>query len=238
MNDILQKSINAMRSAGDEPSADSSQTRLRVRRSLERRARGRRRLIQSSLIVGGLLISGLSWAVSTGRISFRRAEPTVETTTPDPVERTPLIPMHLPEPPRAAKVTVPAVVTINETLHAPSTIEIAPEPVAPIVKPAPKAEPIETLYRAAHELHFHGADHAATLAAWDAYLAADPQGRFAIEARYNRAIILVRVKRYTEALAALQPYARGEVANGYRAAEAKQLVDRLSALNGTAGTGN
>jgi hypothetical protein len=87
--------------------------------------------------------------------------------------------------------------------------------------------PIEALYRKAHELHFRGADHAAAIAAWDAYLAAEPTGRFVAEARYNRALLLIRVGRYAEARAALEPYARGEVAGGYRRAEASQLVERL-----------
>jgi len=54
---------------------------------------------------------------------------------------------------------------------------------------------------------------AAALAAWDAYLAAEPQGRFAIEARYNRALVLARLGRYRDAHAALVPFARGEIAS-------------------------
>jgi hypothetical protein len=86
---------------------------------------------------------------------------------------------------------------------------------------------IEALYRRAHELHFHGADHAAAIAAWEAYLVAEPTGRFVAEARYNRALLLIRVGRYTEARAALAPYARGEIAGGYRRTEATQLIERL-----------
>jgi tetratricopeptide (TPR) repeat protein len=91
--------------------------------------------------------------------------------------------------------------------------------------------PIEALYRKAHELHFRGGDHAAAIAAWDAYLAAEPTGRVVAEARYNRALLLIRVGRYAEARAALEPYARGEIAGGYRRAEAAQLVERLPGAN-------
>jgi hypothetical protein len=87
--------------------------------------------------------------------------------------------------------------------------------------------PVEALYRRAHELHFHGADHAAAIAAWDAYLAAEPMGRFVAEARYNRAPMLIRVGRYVEARAALAPYARGDIAGCYRRAEAARLLERL-----------
>jgi hypothetical protein len=95
-----------------------------------------------------------------------------------------------------------------------------------VAAPAP---PVEALYRRAHELHFHGGEPAATLAAWDAYLAAEPAGRFSVEARYNRAILLIRLGRYAEARAALQPFARGEVEpSGYRQTEAGRLVERLA----------
>jgi hypothetical protein len=89
--------------------------------------------------------------------------------------------------------------------------------------------PVEALYRRAHDLHFHGSDPAAALAAWDRYLAAEPDGRFSVEARYNRALVLIRLGRHAEARAALIPFARGEVVPaGYRRAEAEQLVERLA----------
>ena len=90
--------------------------------------------------------------------------------------------------------------------------------------------PVESLYRAAHELHFHGSDAQAALDAWDRYLAVEPTGRFAVEARYNRALCLVRLARYDEARDALGPYARGEIEPaGYREDDAKALVDRIDA---------
>jgi hypothetical protein len=107
-------------------------------------------------------------------------------------------------------------------------VDIAPSN-ARIRRPAPPQPAIEPLYRHAHELEFHGTDPAAALEAWDAYLAAEPGGRFAVEARYNRAIALVRLGRYAEARRALEPFARGEVTPvGYRQTEAAQLVDRLA----------
>ena len=82
-------------------------------------------------------------------------------------------------------------------------------------------------YRHAHELHFRGSDAKAALAAWDAYLAAFPNGRFAEEARYNRGIALVKLGRRDDAKAVLAPFARGEVDHGYRQREARALVDAL-----------
>jgi hypothetical protein len=104
---------------------------------------------------------------------------------------------------------------------------VQPRAAATAAQAAAAAPPIEALYRRAHELHFHGTDQAAAIAAWEAYLSAEPTGRFVAEARYNRALLLIRVGRYTEARAALAPYARGEIAGEYRRTEATQLIERL-----------
>jgi len=73
-----------------------------------------------------------------------------------------------------------------------------------------------------------GDDPAAAIAAWDAYLVAEPRGRFAVEAAYNRGIALVRAEQLAEARAALAPFARGEIRpRGYRQREAEALVRAL-----------
>src|SRR5690606_9995452 len=64
-------------------------------------------------------------------------------------------------------------------------------------------DPEEARYRAAHETHFVARDWSRALRAWDDYLAAYPKGRFAPEARYNRALALVRLGRRDEAREAL-----------------------------------
>jgi len=85
------------------------------------------------------------------------------------------------------------------------------------------------LYKNAYRLHFVDQKYAAALAAWDEYLRASPAGRLVVEARYNRAIALVRLGRRAEAESALAPFARGEVNGGYRAREARELLDVLNA---------
>jgi TolA-binding protein len=82
------------------------------------------------------------------------------------------------------------------------------------------------LYRLAHEAHFVSHDYGRALAAWDAYLKEAPRGRFATEARYNRAICLLRLGRDAEARQALEPFASGKM--GYRQSEASQLLEELS----------
>ena len=84
----------------------------------------------------------------------------------------------------------------------------------------------QALYEAAHRAHFVEQAPASALRAWDAYLAQYPHGRFALEARYNRAISLVRLERRAEARAALTPFANG-AAGGYRRDEARELLDAL-----------
>jgi TolA-binding protein len=94
---------------------------------------------------------------------------------------------------------------------------------------------VSPLYRKAHELYFHDADYDKALVAWDDYLAKEPNGQFAIEARYNRALCLIHLSRFRDAHDALLPFANGEVAPaGYRQDEAKRLEAKLQIrLNGT-----
>ena len=82
----------------------------------------------------------------------------------------------------------------------------------------------EAAYRPAHEAHFIARDWPKALVGWDAYLAKYPNGRFAPEARYNRALVLLRLGRTDEAREALRPFAAGAY-GGYRQHEAKELLD-------------
>jgi hypothetical protein len=91
-------------------------------------------------------------------------------------------------------------------------------------------------YKQAHELHFVIRDHARALAAWDAYLREFPAGTFAIDARWNRALCLVRLGRAADARLALAPFARGEVSGGYRQAEARALMEALASADAGAQT--
>jgi TolA-binding protein len=79
-------------------------------------------------------------------------------------------------------------------------------------------------YGHAHRAHFVDDAPARALPAWDDYLAAFPRGVFAPEARYNRALCLVRLGRLTEAAGALRAFAR-ETPAGYRRADARLLLD-------------
>ncbi len=82
-------------------------------------------------------------------------------------------------------------------------------------------------YERAHRDHFFRDAPAAALAAWDAYLAAYPNGTFAPEARYNRALCLVKLGRFTAAAQALRPFADGRLGS-YRRHESCLLLRWLS----------
>jgi len=81
------------------------------------------------------------------------------------------------------------------------------------------------LFRRAQALHL-AHDTAAALAAWDAYLRVAVHGVLLPEARYNRALCLIRLGRNVEARAALEPFAQAE-APGYRRVEARALLAAL-----------
>ena len=106
-----------------------------------------------------------------------------------------------------------------------SSARVTPSPSSASER-AERADPTLALYRVAHGAHFIDRDPARALAAWDAYLRAAPNGAFAPEARYNRALSLVRLGRRQEARSALEPFANGSY-GGYRKAEASALLERI-----------
>ncbi len=83
------------------------------------------------------------------------------------------------------------------------------------------------LYRKAHRLHFDGGDPGAAIRAYDKYLRLAPGGTFATEARYNRALLLLRLGERSAAIAALTPFAEGRY-GGYRQSDAQALIDAAS----------
>jgi TolA-binding protein len=139
--------------------------------------------------------------------------PPTEVPAPPPPEVEPLPPAAAPQP-----VVAPST-RVSEPASAPSSS----------AKPASStafADRDGDLYRLAHEAHFTSHDYARALAGWDAYLQAAPSGRLATEARFNRALCLLRLGREDEAKRALQPFALGVF--GYRQSEAQALLDELS----------
>jgi hypothetical protein len=129
----------------------------------------------------------------------------------------------------------PAAIALEETLSAPGFGSSTHEPrrpsviIPPVVSalddgPAPGPSDAEAdAYGRAHRAHFDESAPARALAAWDDYLRLYPRGAFEPEARFNRAISLVRLRRFAQAERALRSFADGRLGN-YRRAEAEQLL--------------
>jgi hypothetical protein len=108
-------------------------------------------------------------------------------------------------------------------------------PVATVASAETKSEPPVaqgpsrdlTLYNKAHALHFRERRYDEALFAWEEYLGLTPTPTFALEARYNRALCLLRLGHFEEARAALAPFAEGRYANGYRRDEATRFIQAL-----------
>lgn len=220
--------VNALRATDGNDAELAAATRLRLRRSLERDTRRRSRLL-AWFTSGGILFAGTAaWALKGEIASLWAPKPSAQLAAPATVEPPPDKPSS-PIPRRVTAVVPVAPIALPDAPIAPPPVP-APARIARQIQPAERAPKIDTeaLFKSAHELHFHGSDPAATLLAWDAYLAAAPRGELAVEARYNRALVLIRLQRYAEARAALLPFSRGEIAGSYRQAEAAQLVERLA----------
>jgi hypothetical protein len=130
-----------------------------------------------------------------------------------------------PEAPIASIDAPHDAITPSPTPAAPSHARHAAPSVSPKRTPPEAAtDAEESLFADAQRAHFVAKDPQAALRGWDAYLAAYPSGRFALEARYNRALTLVRLGRGAEARAALAPFASGAT-GGYRQQEARALLD-------------
>jgi len=176
------------------------------------------------------------------------------TTNPPPAVRLPVTSIPPPQPaagrattadrpiaaaPPSAVRTIPAPSVAPPTRAPSPTPASSPSPTAPsttptstprITTPVPPVEqrrdPELAAYGRAHTLHFRGSDPKAALAAWDAYLAAYPDGKLAIDARYNRALALVKLGRWADVRAALAPFATA-AKGSYRQREAAQILSAI-----------
>jgi hypothetical protein len=80
-----------------------------------------------------------------------------------------------------------------------------------------------------------GEDPARAVRLWDIYLKAHPNGTFTPEARFNRALDLIRSSRFEDARRALQRFADGPLGS-YRQHDAAVLLDWVAARGLTDGS--
>ncbi len=191
---------------------DAAATRARVLAEADRGARVHRtpRRIAVTTAIALLVICSASVAGTTLAQRWRRP-------TAVAIEETP---------------SGPAFGSQTHTARRPSVVI---PPVVPALDDAPAPGPSDAeadAYGRAHRAHFDESAPARALAAWDDYLRLYPRGAFEPEARFNRAICLVRLQRFAQAEHALRSFADGRLGN-YRRAEAEQLLawlrDRLAA---------
>jgi hypothetical protein len=242
-DELLDRATRALRETTAAASGETevaATTLARLDRSLgargaSRRVRGRFVRWMVMPMAASFLVFA-AWASASGRlahwVSLRSHEDAEHATPPTgSLPSTPPAPRLLP----AAPVSVASRATTPSLEEVPPTPTLTPSPTPETsasarraLRPAPaQAADVDALYREAHDAHFVRRDPAAALAAWDRYLAAaGPGGRFTLEARYNRALSLVRLGRREEAAAALQAFARGEY-GGYRRDEATELLRTL-----------
>jgi TolA-binding protein len=230
--DLLREATQALKDDTAEGQDDGRFTRARVMASLHQGKVKRRTRLAFVLPIAACLAGGTAWGAATGKLPavFHAIGQAVSYTAQAPEPKAPSHALKAPATATAAAEPAPQVVE-----PAPAAAEAKPEPKA---VPAPSAKPLPALsssaafqdtdgdlYRLAHEAHFTAHDYGRALAGWDAYLRAAPRGRLATEARYNRAICLLRLGRDAEARQALEPFASGKM--GYRQTEAQQLLGEL-----------
>lgn len=245
-DDLLARATRALReeSAGDDASARL--TRARIMGSLnEGRVRHRTR-VAFLLPIAATFAAATAFGAAGGRagraldavarvFGVHRDAPALKAPrapsnrsgarTGPPAERPPE-PVAAPAP--LPPETTPAPVAVVPTSSPVAAAAAGERPRAPSAGAAGASsrDPAFELYKAAHRAHFVERDDARALSAWNAYLKEAPGGSFAMEARYNRALCLMRLGRGSEAQSALEPFAEGRY-GGYRREEAKKLIDAL-----------
>ena len=235
-HDALAATVDAYRRATAKL-ADGGATRARVLVAAGARA-GRRALLRRALLglsVG--LVAALSGhAAWTALAPWRAAwlpPPRVSPVAPAPSARVALradVPGPLSAPSSAMGPSAPPSSAAGAS---PVKLELT----AGATSAASRDDATEaSAYGRAHAAHFASDDPARALALWDAYLRGFPAGVFAPEARFNRALCLLRLGRREAALATLRPFANGAFGD-YRAREARTLIDWTAQPAGTSDAG-
>ncbi|HEV8244923.1 MAG TPA: hypothetical protein VGP93_04115 [Polyangiaceae bacterium] len=231
-DDLLNEAVRALRDEGQAEEAGSKFTRARVMASLHQGTVSRRTRVALLLPIAATFVAASAFGLGTerGRAVVRRAQESLGFVV------APAAPSALgAETKKSASRLPPKPVTTTEPAAPAAELEpeldkATPITTAPVrLSPSSSSARIEAeleFYRAAHRAHFIDRDPERALAAWDTYLARAPHGQFVLEARYNRALCLVRLGRKEQARAALEPFARGDY-NGYRKREAGELLDTL-----------
>lgn len=161
-------------------------------------------------------------APGTSRPKDELELPSVETPAPEPFEARGVLP---PQSASARVEVSPRPSAVESVAAAASSSQATRASQGSAVRTPTSDE--DTHYATAHAAHFEARDWPRALEGWNAYLAAHPSGRFAPEARYNRALCLLRLGQIAKGREALAPFADGRE-GGYRKTEASKLLETFA----------
>ena len=236
-DELLERAASALAETTHTPTADDEALAAILRDVAARPPRRERRwgwLAAAAAVLLAFAGGPTAWAW-TGEWVQALLSPS----EPTRAEQAP-VPRAAPTPPPRASARRPAAEPSPEREVAepeappPPPTPVSSAPVArrsprPAVAPASPADGAARIERErferAYRLHFRGDSSEAALGAWDAYLRAHPDGRYALEARYDRALCLVRLDRLAAARVALEDV----VQRGYRVSDARALLDAMGA---------
>lgn len=250
----LREAFRAIRDKHDGRHPNEDATLRRVLLAMPRRERARRVTRWAVLPIAAVLVASTAWAGATGKLApamkvimdalhaedGERAPQTTQhaaaPTASTPASATAIAIATAAEPPLPEPAMAPAPTAATAPPRAAATPALAVSPArAPSPQPAPapsfSPDPASALFAEAHRIHFVEREPARAIAAWDAYLRASPDGRFVPEARYNRALALVRLGRREEAERELDAFANGTYGT-YRRDEARALLEALRSGSG------
>jgi len=237
--DLLAEATRALRETEPVSESEARATRTRVLAGLHQTRVRRRTRLAFLLPIAASFVAFSAWAAASGQArrvldQFEQLVGITASSTGNASSRS----STKTSSRRLATPAAPDEVRSPDPAPLASSREAEPAPAATVVTRAASSaratassssapDPTLALYRRAHAAHFVDHDPARALAAWDAYLSAAPNGSFAPEARYNRALSLVRLGRTGEARTALEPFANGAY-GGYRQAEASALLQGIA----------
>lgn len=243
-HDLPERAAEVIRERYDGESELAVESELRILAAFDRKIQRRRRLPFVVIPLVAALMASAAWGIGSAKLralvhlegAAQPANAAVAKAArrvrllpqPDNSSETPPPSVEAPAPPATTSPPLPArsLPPKPRIGHPASPAVEVPAPSPALAPPTPSESEISALYRAAHQAQFSGGDSVRALLLWDRYLAAAPNGALSPEARYNRAITLVRLGRKAEAASALQPFARGDY-GGYRKAEATALLEVL-----------
>jgi len=152
-------------------------------------------------------------------------EPVLPIAAPPPVVLTASVmaPQHPTPPKPQPPAHRPAAVAQPDDLTAQAENDAANQRAASAVQLDSKEV---DLYQNAHRMHYDGSDPTRAIVAWEDYLSEFPEGKLAVDARYNLALCLIKSGRTADAERALEPFAAGSYGS-YRRSEAGVLLRLL-----------